>query len=225
MHVHYLQHAVFEGLGSIAAWLEERGHSATAVHLYRGDPLPAPDAVEWLIVMGGPMGVYDDGDCPWLAAEREFIAGAIAGGRRVLGVCLGAQLMAAALGARVSSGACREIGWHSVYLTPEGRRSALFEGLPDAFEAFHWHSDSFAIPARALHAAYSRACAHQALVYGPRALGLQFHLETTAAAARDMLVNCGDPGDPQDGALLADPRRFAALRPVLWRILDNLQHA
>ncbi len=126
------------------------------------------------------MNVYEEAEYPWLAAEKAFIAAAIGAGKPVLGICLGAQLIAAVLGGTVSKGPQPEIGWYPVELTPAGRELPLFAGFPDRFTALHWHGDTFSIPPGATHVASSAACANQAFAYdGGRVVGLQFHLEET----------------------------------------------
>lgn len=229
MRVHWLQHVPFEGLGSIAPWLADRGHTLAVSRLHAGDPLPEPADYDWLIVMGGPMNVDEEDRYPWLTAEKRCLARALAAGRRVLGICLGAQLMARALGAPVTPGE-REIGWFDVTLTGAASRSPLFADFPPRFAAFHWHGDRFAIPPGAAHAAVSEACATQAFVYGERAVGLQFHLETTADSAAALIDHCADelvdsPTVQSAGQMLADPGRFADLNRLMDALLARLEAA
>ena len=120
MRIHYFQHVPFEGLGSIEDWIRSEGYDLFSTRFYRNDPLPELDRIDWLIVMGGPMGANDDHIYPWLAAEKKFIGEAIKKGVRILGICLGAQLIASVLGARVYPNAHKEIGWFHVRLTPDG---------------------------------------------------------------------------------------------------------
>mgnify|MGYP000849044073 CR=1 FL=1 len=179
MRIHALQHVPFEPPGSIEAWARHAGHALAITHLYRGDPLPAVEEPDLLVVLGGPMSVHDEARYPWLIDEKRFIERAIAAGRRVLGICLGAQLIAQVLGARVYANDEKEIGWFAVEATAAARTAAVFEGFPPRLLAFHWHGETFDIPAGAVHAARSAACAHQAFAFGDRVVGLQFHLETT----------------------------------------------
>lgn len=186
MRVHWLQHADFEDLGCIGPWLTERGHAVRGTALYAGAALPAVEDFDVLIVMGGPMNIYEHAEHPWLAAEKALIRAAITAGRRVLGICLGAQLIADVLGGPVRRNADTEIGWFPLRLTPEGRAHPLFAGLPDVFTGFHWHGDTYALPPGAVRLAESAACAQQAYAFdGSRVLGLQFHLEVTQANARE----------------------------------------
>ncbi|MBI5686569.1 MAG: type 1 glutamine amidotransferase [Verrucomicrobia bacterium] len=228
MNIHYLQHVSFEGLASIEPWAATRGHRITATRLHAGEPLPQLDRFDWLVVMGGPMNIYEDEKFPWLAAEKRFIKSAIEAGKIVLGVCLGAQLIAGALGGPVTRNAHKEIGWFPVRKTAAAARSRVGEALPEELEVFHWHGDTFAIPPGALHAARSAACESQAFIYDERVVGLQFHLETTPESARLLAAHCADElvGGPfiqTAGAMLADERRFGRINEAMWKLLDRLQ--
>jgi len=130
-----------------------------------------------LIVMGGPMGAYEENIYPWLAAEKKFIREAIEAGKKVLGICLGAQLIASVLGSDVYPDIHREIGWFPLKLTDEGMESKVFAELPVEFMAFHWHADTFTFPAGAIRLAQSEACRNQAFLYRDKVIGLQFHLD------------------------------------------------
>lgn len=185
MRIHWLQHADFEDLGCIAPWLETQGHAVSGTRLYAGEAPPHSSAFDALIVMGGPMNIYEYGRHPWLRAEKALIRSALDAGRRVLGVCLGAQLLADVLGGPVTRNAESEIGWFPLRLTEAGRRSDLLADLPERFTAFHWHGDTYALPPGAECLASSEACAQQAFALGRQALGLQFHLEVTRADAQE----------------------------------------
>lgn len=229
-HVHWLQHVPFEELGSIAPWLDQRGYPTTCSRMHAGDVLPPVSAFDWLIVMGGPMNVDDVATYPWLAAEKDLIAQAIKQNKRVLGICLGAQLMARALGAEVTRGGPAEIGWFPVEMTQKGADSPIFEGLSRTFDAFHWHGDSFGIPAGGHHAVRSEACENQAFVYGSRAVGLQFHLETTPASAQALITHCGDelvasPSVQSARRIMADAENFAEVNGMMDKLLANLAAA
>jgi GMP synthase-like glutamine amidotransferase len=186
-----IQHVPFEGPGLIAEVAARRGLELQPCHTYRGEPLPPREEIGGLVVMGGPMGVGDTDEHPSLARERELIAETVRAGLPVLGVCLGAQLMAHSLGARVHRGAQAEIGLGTVALTEAGREdpvlgSAGLELLP----VMHWHQDTFELPDGASLLARSELYAHQAFRVGGRAYGLQFHLEVNrelAATWRDHL--------------------------------------
>nr|WP_181448018.1 type 1 glutamine amidotransferase [Dissulfurirhabdus thermomarina] len=209
----------------MAHWARERGLRLEVTRLFAGEPPPETAAFDLLAVLGGPMGVGDAADHPWMAGEMRLVEAAVRAGKGVLGVCLGAQILAHVLGAAVRRNPHREIGWFPVTLTPEGRRHPLTAGLPETFEAFHWHGETFDIPAGAEHLASSEACRHQAFALGPRVIGLQFHLETTPAAVERLVTHCADEldGGPWVQApheMAADPGRFSALRGRLDALLD-----
>jgi GMP synthase-like glutamine amidotransferase len=178
--IHCFQHVPFETPAHIADWAAEHHCPIATTHVHEGEPLPAPDDYDWLVVMGGPMSVSDEATLPWLTTEMGAIEGAIAAGKVVIGVCLGAQLIAHVLGARVYASEVKEIGWFDVTLTAAAERHALTEDLPESFTPFHWHGETFDLPAGAVHLARSEACPHQMFAQGSNVLGIQFHLEMTA---------------------------------------------
>jgi GMP synthase (glutamine-hydrolysing) len=184
-----LQHVPYEGPGLIAAEADRRGTPLSVCHLYRGDRLPAPDDLEeldGLVVMGGPMGVGDTAAHPYLAGEIELLAAATAAGIPVLGVCLGAQLLAAALGANVYRGEQPEIGQGTVSLTAGGRAdSVLGAAGQDELPVVHWHQDTFDLPPGAVRLAGSELYPNQAFRAGGHTYGLQFHVEVDRALAED----------------------------------------
>lgn len=172
-----LQHVPHEGPASIADVLRGHGVELAVVRPDEGDPLPTVGAVAGLVVMGGPMGAFDDDEHPWLAAERALIADCVERGVPVLGVCLGAQLLAGALGARVYRGPRGEVGAGTVSLTEASRADAVFGGAVDPLPVVHWHHDTFDLPADAVLLGSSERYDHQAFRVGERAYGLQFHVE------------------------------------------------
>ncbi|HLP03209.1 MAG TPA: type 1 glutamine amidotransferase [Opitutaceae bacterium] len=228
MRIHYLQHEPFEGLGSMEAWFRGRGDAIAATHLYRGDALPDLTDFDWLVLMGGGMSVNDEAELPWLVAEKALVRRAIAAEKRVLGVCLGAQLIASALGAKVYKNATKEIGWWKLSREPGATGHPLGAALPDGAEVFHWHGETFDLPPGGVRLARSEACLNQAVAVGPRVLGLQFHLETTEASARELIAgSAGDLRNPgafvqTPEAMLAQPLRFAALNAQMARVLETL---
>ena len=179
MRVHYLKHVPFEGLGAILPWLKEREWQVSLTELYRDEPLPSINDIDWLIVMGGPMSAHDESKYSWLKAEKDLIGQAIATGKPILGVCLGSQLIADVLGSKVYKNPEPEIGWFPIDLSEKATSHELGRLIPPQVEVFHWHGETFDLPQGALHLASSQACENQAFVYGDRVLGLQFHLETT----------------------------------------------
>lgn len=176
----------------ILDWASDRGWTSSGSKLFAGEGLPDPGDIDWLVVMGGPMNVYEDEVHPWLPAEKRFIDRTLGDGAVVLGVCLGAQLLADVLGARVTRNEVPEIGWYPVTLTAEGQASPAFGRLPAEFTALHWHGDTFALPDGAVHLAESAACEGQAFAWGERVFGVQFHLECTPTGLADLVAEAGD---------------------------------
>jgi GMP synthase-like glutamine amidotransferase len=227
MRIHYLQHVPFEDLANIESWARSRGHDLSRTMLFSDEKLPEMDHFDWLIIMGGPMNIYEDEKYPWLAREKEFIRQAIASDKIVLGICLGAQLIADVLGSSVRKNEYREIGWFAVSLTEEGISSPIFSVLPERFVALHWHGDTFAIPPGAVRIAESRACANQAFIKG-KAIGLQFHLESSRDSIDHLLENCADeltdgPFVQSQEDLSAHQERLSQIRDLMEKLLDRVE--
>lgn len=192
MHTHYLKHVSFEGLGSMENLLIANGHRLSNTCLYQDQSLPPVHDIDALIIMGGPMGVYDEARYPWLRPEKEFIESAMQREIPVLGVCLGAQLLAEVLGATVTKNVHEEIGWFPVRCT-QGLQDERIQNLPASFDALHWHGDTFSIPSGASNFIVSDGCTNQAFVYGENVLGLQFHLEMLPSHVQAIYQECGRP--------------------------------
>jgi GMP synthase-like glutamine amidotransferase len=176
-----LQHVAWEGPGLIAAEARRKGRRLVVRRIDRGDLLPQALEVEGLVVMGGPMGVCEADRYPFLLQECRLIEDLVRRQKPVLGVCLGAQLLAHALGATVYAGHASEIGFGSVDLTSEGRRDPVLGPVGPSLPVFHWHGDTFTLPAGAVLLASSPDYPHQAFRYGDLAYGLQFHVEPNAS--------------------------------------------
>ncbi len=229
MRLHYIQHVPFEGPANIQGWAENQGWQISATHLYRQEKLPSPDDLVWLVIMGGPMNIYQEKEYPWLAAEKRFIEETIKTDKIVLGICLGAQLIADVLGGRVVRNRHKEIGWFPVSLRPEGLASMPFQGFPDEFQALHWHGDTFSLPAGAAMLAESEACPAQAFSSnGGRVLALQFHLESSIDSVRALIQNCSD--ELEDGvyiqsaeAILEKRENFSNIHSTMILLLENIK--
>jgi GMP synthase-like glutamine amidotransferase len=225
MKVHVLEHVPFEGLGSIEAWLAERKATICRTRFYRGENISEREAPDFLIAMGGPMSVNNEEEYPWLRQEKAFLRAAIGRGIPVLGICLGAQLVANALGGRVYPNAVREIGWFPVEAVPDGGDGFRF---PNRMKVFHWHGETFDLPPGAVRLARSAGCENQAFQIGRNAIGLQFHLETTTESAENLIQNCPDELVPStyvqtEAELRAAPAEtYAAINRLMAKVLAYL---
>lgn len=229
MRAHFLQHVPFEGLGSIEAWLRAAGYQITSTRFFESCDLPDPERIDLLIVMGGPMSVNDEGQLPWLRPEKEFIRHAVSAGRPVLGICLGAQLIASAMGKAVYRNREKEIGWFPVFGTSHEEK-AIFT-FPSQTEVFHWHGETFDLPDGAIHLARSGVCENQAFQLGRSVIGLQFHLETTPQSALDLVAHCRDELQPsehiqtEESILASAPGKFQAINALMAEVLAFLHRS
>ncbi len=225
MRIHVLQHVAFEGPAAIEDWARRSGHVITCSRLDKGGPLPTLAGFDLLVIMGGPMSVNDEHLQPWLKEEKALVRSAIGSGRAVLGVCLGAQMIAAAMGARVYRGPEKEIGWFPVRRVTEAGAGALF---PETFAPFHWHGETFDLPDSAIRLAETDAVPNQAFQLGS-ALGLQFHLEATPESVQQLVDNAvqdiepGKPFQQPPSELLAQtPQASSAAQIILYNLLHHM---
>jgi GMP synthase (glutamine-hydrolysing) len=196
------------------------------VRVDRGELVPTSLAgARGLLVMGGPMGVYEADGFPHLRDEMRLVERAMADGVPVLGVCLGSQLVAAALGARVVRAPVREIGWREVRLRDAAQDDALWKGIPPRFTPLHWHGDVFDLPAGAVSLASSEATEHQAFRFGARTWGILFHLEMRAADVEAMVAtfaaDVAAAGIRREDVLGPAPARVGALAPLAARVFGG----
>jgi GMP synthase-like glutamine amidotransferase len=194
MRAHWIQHVPYEGLGYLESWLAEHAAEVSCTRVFADEPLPPAAMVDLLVILGGPMSVNDETALPWLVAEKTFIAQVIEAGIPTLGICLGAQLIASALGAAVGPSREREVGWWPVEAVPSmaaSRPDDLFP-FPERVTCLQWHGETFALPAGAVHLALSAGCEHQAMQIGRRAIGLQFHPEATPQWVAAVLAHSPD---------------------------------
>lgn len=215
-----LEHVSFEGPAAIADWARERGIDVERTAIYAGKSAPDVDSFDILAVMGGPMNIYEEDKYPWLAAEKRLIKEAIDAGKIVIGVCLGAQLIADCLGAKITPNEYKEIGWLPITLA-EGE-----------LLAFHWHGDTFSLPAGSERLASSVACLNQGFTFGKNVLALQFHIEYSPESIETMIKNC--PEDFADGGRYVQTveqmreqieSRTADCNTALSRMLDRFINA
>ena len=227
LRIHFFQHVPFEGLGSINEWAALSGHSLSSTRFYEGSIMPQLSGFDFLIIMGGPMNVYDEKQYPWLADEKIFIRNAIEAGKIVLGICLGSQLVSAALGARVYQNKDKEIGWYDIELSCFAKYDKLFFDLEEKFTVFHWHGDTFELPLKAIHLAYSRGCNNQAYIYNDKVVALQFHIEPTLDSLKEMIEfgrNELIPGKyvQTEKEILAGQHLIESNKKILFTLLDRL---
>jgi GMP synthase-like glutamine amidotransferase len=218
-----ITHVAFEGPARIGDWARNRGHSLKVVRADLPETSLSLQSHDSLVVMGGPMSANDDHD--WLSSELKLIESALQQRIPVLGVCLGAQLLARALGARVFAASHKEIGWWPVHANPDpGSGEPL---LPSTFVPFHWHGETFELPNGAQRLASSPVCENQAFVFGKLALGLQFHVEASNDSVGDIVREgaddlTGGPWVQTAAAMLADcSTRCAAIEATCYSLLDS----
>jgi len=226
MRAHYLQHVSFEGLGNIEPLLQSAGYEITNTQFFNSEDLPEVGDIDLLVVMGGPMSVNDETENPWLVKEKRFIKNAIEAGTSVLGICLGAQLIAHSMGGDVYPNSETEIGWYPVEAT-KSENVSVFR-FPDEIKVFHWHGETFSLPSSAVHIAKSRGCENQAFQIGKSVIGLQFHLETTPTAAQTFVENCKDELvkgkyiQSEAEILSAPDEYYSSINILMGRILEYL---
>ncbi len=228
MRIHYLQHVPFETPEQISVWAKEKGHKLTGNLLYENDCFPPFSEFDMLVILGGPMGTYDEEAFPWLVLEKQFIKEAIRQRKLVLGICLGAQLIAEVIGGKVYKNQYKEIGWFPVRLTEGAKHSIFFNLLPEEYMAFHWHADTFELPAQAVKVAFSKGCANQAYEYGNHVIGLQFHLECSDSSIRNLVEYSAD--DMEQGLYVQHPDdmygrtgHLTQSNAVLFTLLDAME--
>ncbi|MBK8803668.1 MAG: type 1 glutamine amidotransferase [Fibrobacteres bacterium] len=225
MRIHFFEHSDIEGIGTFEDLLFERTWSATHTRWDLNQTPPDPSQWDLLVVMGGPMNVYEDANHPWLVAEKAYLDRVLALGLPVLGVCLGAQLLAERLGAEVTRNEYTEIGWSELMLEPAMRApGALFDHMPAVASVFQWHGDTFAIPQGADRIGSTEACRNQGFVKG-NTVALQFHLELEPDALRGLVraqPHFRGPFIQKPDAFLANAVGFRTNRDWLGAILDKM---
>jgi len=211
-------HVPFEGPGFIVDWFEARGYSLKIWKLFEKTEFPEPEGLDVLILMGGPMNIYEYKKYPYLKAETAFITECIQQKKKVLGICLGAQLIADALGRKIYPAREKEIGWYPV--------SGNWSLIPDSFIPFHWHGETFDLPEGAVRIASSEVCLNQGFRYKDNVLALQFHLEVTSALINGLIDNAGSelviaPWIQSSESIRSGLVHAESNRNVLYNILDN----
>jgi GMP synthase (glutamine-hydrolysing) len=220
-------HVPFEGPGIIQNWVEEKKHRLEFTRFYKGDPLPDLSDPDMLIIMGGPMNVFDFHIHSWMEEEIDWVEGFMEAGKPVLGICLGAQIIAAALGADVYPGEHKEIGWFNLQFLPSLGDFKICKDLPVTRKVFHWHGDTFPIPEGAVRIASSSVFPNQAFIYNRKVFALQFHLEMTPETVAGMVEHCGDelvdgPYIQSEAEILDETCCYTANQQVMYQFLDYL---
>lgn len=227
MRIHFFQHVPFEGPAGIRLWAEQSGHELAESHLFKNVPLPEIEKIDVLVIMGGPMSVHDENLFPWLQREKAYIRECIIQKKKVLGICLGAQLIADVLGAKVVPMMQKEIGWFPLRWTDEAMNHPIFNEMPQQQTVLHWHGDRFDIPDGALHLATSEACDSQAFLYQDHVLGLQFHMEMERKGLEDLINNSEQELKMADGRWVQKPGKmitedhFRENQIVMNKLLDR----
>ena len=239
MRLLLLQHDPLDGPGALTEWAVERGHSVAIFLICQGESLPALDSFDLLVSLGGPMGAYEEEKHPWLVSEKEYLRQGVSAGKKILGLCLGCQLLADALGGKAFRHTCKEFGWQPIELLEAGRDwfgedggvKALEKDEKGIFYAFQWHGDTYSLPPGAVQLARNDAAEQQAFLMeapsGGRLLGLQFHLEWTETMAREALAEpeVAPPPSPSvqtPEEILSDLSLFDTARSRFFRLLDKL---
>jgi GMP synthase-like glutamine amidotransferase len=218
MRAHFFQHVPYEGIGNIEPWLMNNGFEITSTQFYKSAQLPDYKKVDLLIIMGGPMSVNDEDKFPWLLEEKQFIRRCIEAGKPVLGICLGSQLIANAMGAKVYPNHSKEIGWFPVQgIEPDDPGTFRF---PSTFEVFHWHGDTFDLPPAAVHLASSEATENQAFQLGKSVMGIQFHPETTPGLLNEMISH--SRGELIASRYVQSEKEILGIRPQQYQVIQSL---
>ncbi len=223
--LHFIQHVEFESIGIIEAWALEKGMEITSTKMYLGEELPDRKdlkEIDLLLVLGGPMNIYEYEEYPWLKEEKVFLKKAIREATifkkmAVVGICLGAQLISDALGGSVTENQYKEVGWFPVRSTNDM--------VPDSLSVFHWHSDTFSIPKGAKCFSFSQGCANQAFIYKQKVLGLQFHLEMAMEDIERLYENCAgelDSGPYVQLHNISDTKRLSEANAAMISILEKM---
>ena len=220
-------HVPHEGPGVISRWIKKHHHRLEYTRFYNGDPLPDPDTTDLLVIMGGPMNVFDYHIHPWMQEELDWVTSFTATGKPVIGICLGAQIIAASLGSEVFPGKQKEIGWHNLQFLPSLGDYRICRDLPSPRKVFHWHGDTFHIPPGAIRIAESQEFANQAFIFESRVIAFQFHLEVTPEGVRKLVENCRDelvagPYIQSEKEILEEKRFYRENQALMYRFLDYM---
>jgi len=229
MRLHYFQHVPYEGPGNVLLWAKERNVKVSGTLFFENEYFPDFEEFDILVIMGGPMSVHDEKDYPFLIKEKRFIESAIKNDKKVLGICLGAQMIAQVLGSKVYKNKYKEIGWFDVFLTENREVSKIFYDFPASFTPFHWHGETFDLPKGALWIAKSEGCENQAFEYNDgKVIGLQFHMEINEDLIRSWLEE-GIAQEKDSSPYIQTPKEIISKldninenKELLFKLLDRL---
>lgn len=192
MHIHYFQHDDFEDLAYIGQWALEKGITTSCTRFDLPNPkFPAHETYDWLCIMGGEMGAYEESKYPWLVEEKKFIRESVDKGKIVVGICLGSQMIASSLGAKVYPNTTAEIGYFPVHFNQNAEQDDIFSLFPEQITVMHWHNDTFDLPEGAVCMASSAVTQNQAFRRGKNVFALQFHFEMNEKAANTLIGKSG----------------------------------
>ncbi|MET0242263.1 MAG: type 1 glutamine amidotransferase [Flavitalea sp.] len=227
MRTHFIQHVHFEHPGLLLEWATANGDTITFTKVFENGEYPLPADYDRLIIMGGPMGANDEAIHPWLNAEKHCISAALSTGKQVIGICLGAQLLANVLGADVYPNNKKEIGWWPVKVV-RSPDNGLPADWPDTLIPFHWHGDTFDLPADTELLFTTEACRNQGFRYRKNVIGLQFHMEATPDLVQSMTENGADELVDAEFVQSMDElftsKHFESNRKLLYSLLQTFQH-
>ena len=226
MRLEIIQHVSFESAGTISDWAIEKKHQVHTTRVYANEVLPDPQHFDALILMGGSMSVHDEMNFDWLKPEKELIRSAIHQNKKILGICLGAQLLAEALGGEVFSNPVKEIGFFPVQFKQDPWPFPVLTNEDKHIPCFHWHGESFSLPAGSGLLASSTACPQQSFISGYNFFGIQFHPEMTIGIVKALVSHESwelIPGEfIQDAeSILANLGMLEKIKPFFWKTLDN----
>lgn len=228
MKIHVFQHSALNTLGSIEEYARTRNYPLESTRFYKTANPPALDSFDLLIIMGGPMGIFDYKENPWLRDEKAFIKKAIDSGKSVLGICLGAQMLADVLGAHVYENRHKEMGWFPIRAVAVGDKPEFLKGLPEEIMVFHWHARTFDIPAGATHLYRSGGCENQGFIYGDRVVALQFHPEATDERIKTMIGRFGleiggGPFVQHKEEMIGREKYLTGTKEFMFMVLDKFE--
>jgi len=229
LKIHALINYSIADLGTIEEWANDEGHTITTSNAYENDTYPELHDLDMLIILGGIMGAYEEDKFPWLISEKKFIKKAIEANKIVLGICLGAQLIADVLGGKALPHTHQEIGWWKVKFNSESQNTPIFKNLPKELEVFQFHGDTYELPNEAVCIAGNTACKNQAFIYKDRVVGLQFHPEFNEEKLQEIVSIHGDEVKP--GGFVQLPEEFLGkthyhktVYRFLYSLLNNIEN-